>query len=490
MATSFRPAGMSDDDEDDDSLMDYHGGAPQVQVKTENLDADAIWRNKFDSDGNPDVIDKMESAENLCNAIATGNTDQVRLLLQSGVSCDEPLDIAFGSSGRKPIFIAAEEGQVKTVELLLEFGCNLDPEEGNFTPLMSTCGSVFHDREEDLAQCAVLLTTKGQMDPNACQTQKITGLMLACKHGHDEVVKKLLEIPSLNINAQDSQRWTALMYAIDGDHGHIARRLLEAGARPDLAGSEGVLPVDLAMTKGHANLQAIVGEYSKIRGIDLNMNKSNSNEDHLIQYSEVDNILLAVNANEYLPAFKHHRVNLTEFLLLNESDLINIGVEKVGLRKRILDVIADMHKRQWEKSSVPKIPPRDKQNGIFLSAPDGALLIASVGQHLKLLNANVEFLARHIREKPEMLKLGTDVATITDISKFTQESRQNLFLLNRTIEKLEVAVSKEAGENRNFPIDSHFGEHTLSRKWKRRKISVIVGFMTAAIAASFCYLKK
>ena len=97
------------------------------------------------------------------------------------------------------------------------------------------------------------------------------------------------------------------MYAIDGDHGHIARRLLEAGARPDLAGSEGVLPVDLAMTKGHANLQAIVGEYSKIRGIDLNMNKSNSNEDHLIQYSEVDNILLAVNANEYLPAFKHHR---------------------------------------------------------------------------------------------------------------------------------------------------------------------------------------
>ena len=124
----------------------------------------------------------------------------------SGVSCDEPLNIAFGSSGRRPIFIAAEEGQVKTVEILLEFGCKLDPEEGNFTPLMSTCGSIFQDREEELAQCAVLFTTKGQMDPNACQTQKITGLMLACKHGHDEVVKKLLEIPSLNIDAQDSQR--------------------------------------------------------------------------------------------------------------------------------------------------------------------------------------------------------------------------------------------------------------------------------------------
>ena len=83
---------------------------------------------------------------------------------------------------------------------------------------------------------ALLAGQKGKMDPNACQTQKITALMLACKHGHDEIVKKLLDIPSLNINAQDSQRWTALMYAIDSDHGHIARRLLEAGARPDLAG--------------------------------------------------------------------------------------------------------------------------------------------------------------------------------------------------------------------------------------------------------------
>jgi len=483
---------MSDDDEDDYSIMDYQGTA-EVHVATEQGDADAIWRNKFDCDKNPngetDVTTKMQFADNLCDAISTGNFEQVSLLLSGGVSCDEPLSIAFGSSGRRPIFIAAEEGQVKMVELLLEFGCKLDPEEGNFTPLMATCGSIFQDREEALAQCAALLTSKGQMDPNACQTQKITGLMLACKHGHDETVKKLLEIPSLNIDAQDSQRWTALMYAIDGGHGHIARRLLEAGARPDLAGSEGVLPVDLAMTKGHAKLQAIVGEYSKTKGIDLNMDKPRTNEDSaLIQYSEVDNILLAVNANDYLPAFKHHRVELTEFLLLDESDLIRIGVEKVGLRKKMLDVIADMHKRQWEKSSVPKITPRDKQNGIFLSAPDGALLIASVGQHLKLLNANVEFLARHIREKPQMLQLGTDVATITDIAKFTQESRQNLLALSRTIEKLEVAVSKEVGESDNFPIDSHYSEHTLSRKSKRKLSVIVAGFMTAL--AAFCYYRK
>ena len=100
------------------------------------------------------------------------------------------------------------------------------------------------------------------------------------------------------------------------------------------------------MTKNNTKLQAIVTEYSKTKGIDLNMNENET----VMKYSEVDNILLAVNANEYLQVFKNHQVDLPEFLLLDEDDLIKIGVEKVGLRKKILDVIADMHKRQWEKS--------------------------------------------------------------------------------------------------------------------------------------------
>ena len=336
----------------------------------------------------------------------------------------------------------------------------------------------------------LLAGQKGKMDPNACQTQKITALMLACKHGHDEIVKKLLDIPSLNINAQDSQRWTALMYAIDSDHGHIARRLLEAGARPDLAGMEGVLPVDLAMTKNNTNLQAIVAEYSKVKGIDLNMNSATTiaEGDALIKYSEVDNILLAVNADEYLPAFKKHQVDLTEFLLLNESDLVEIGVAKVGLRKKMLDVIADMHKRQWEKSSVPKVQPRDKQNGIYFSAPDGALLISTVGHHLKLLNANVEFLARHIREKPQMLQLGNDVASIEDIARFTLESRQKLLVLNRTMEKLEGVVLNKVDNKDNFPKDS-YNCHAVPKR-RLSKLSTVIVTSFAAVVSLVYYLKS
>ena len=256
-----------------------------------------------------------------------------------------------------------------------------------------------------------------------------------------------------------------------------------------LAGMEGVLPVDLAMTKNNTNLQAIVAEYSKVKGIDLNMNSATIAEgDALIKYSEVDNILLAVNADEYLPAFKKHQVDLTEFLLLNESDLVEIGVAKVGLRKKMLDVIADMHKRQWEKSSVPKVQPRDKQNGIYFSAPDGALLISTVGHHLKLLNANVEFLARHIREKPQMLQLGNDVASIEDIARCTLESRQKLLVLNRTMEKLEGVVLNKVDNKDNFPKDS-YNCHAVSKR-RLSKLSTVIVTSFAAIFSLVYYLKS
>ena len=244
---------MSDSEDSDDSIMGGYQGAAEVHSITEKVSADDIWRSKlnFDKDDSNENtkanVNHFQSVDDMYAAISNGNVERVRELLNQGVSCDECLMVNFGSSGRRPIFIAAEEGQVQILELLLDFQCRLDAEEGNFTPLMSTCGSIFQDREEALAKCVHLLTGRGKMDPNACQTQKITGLMLACKHGHDEIVKKLLEIPSLNINFQDSQRWTALMYAIDSDHGHIARRLLEAGARPDLAGLDGVLPVGTSL---------------------------------------------------------------------------------------------------------------------------------------------------------------------------------------------------------------------------------------------------
>ena len=232
-----------------------------------------------ENNSNFHVIDQLK------DAILSGQADAFKSLLhEHGLSCDQSLPTGFGQSGKRAIFLACETGQPDVVDLLLSLECSLRADESQFSPLMAACASPIDDRQEDLAKCVRLLLNKGKVDPNAFQTQKITPLMLASKHGKDQVghdaisflrrnnndipiqvVTELLRSSNININAQDSQRWTSLMYAVDAGHGHIARLLLEAGARPDLAGSDGMLPADLAVSKNNATLQDVLNAFSSIK---------------------------------------------------------------------------------------------------------------------------------------------------------------------------------------------------------------------------------
>lgn len=105
---------------------------------------------------------------------------------------------------------------------------------------------------------------------------------------------------------------------------------------------------------------------------------------------------------------------------------MSIGVKEVGVRKKLLTVIADMNKREWEKSSVPKINPRHKQKGIYLSLPDAVLIVGSISRHLKFIGQNVEFVHRQIRDKPEILEIGSEVSSVQDLDQFLLETKRNL----------------------------------------------------------------
>ena len=48
------------------------------------------------------------------------------------------------------------------------------------------------------------------------------------------------------------------------------------------------------------------------------------------KFSELDNILLGLDAAQYIPLFNQHGLNLETFLELNEQDLEKIGVDKVN----------------------------------------------------------------------------------------------------------------------------------------------------------------
>ena len=51
-------------------------------------------------------------------------------------------------------------------------------------------------------------------------------------------------------------------------------------------------------------------------------------DDGIVKFSELDNILLGLDAAEFIPLFGKQGVKLETFLQLNECDLEKIGVDK------------------------------------------------------------------------------------------------------------------------------------------------------------------
>ena len=72
-------------------------------------------------------------------------------------------------------------------------------------------------------------------DVNYCTSHGYTPLMFAAGHGRKDVVKRLLQVPGINVTARDRSGCTALMYAKRRGHKSIARMLIKAGAKDEPA---------------------------------------------------------------------------------------------------------------------------------------------------------------------------------------------------------------------------------------------------------------
>ena len=62
--------------------------------------------------------------------------------------------------------------------------------------------------------------------------------------------------------------------------------------------------------------------------------------------------------------------------------------------------------KDWTMDSLPRITPRDKQRGIFLTCPDCVTMAANMVEHVRLLAGTMQHVERHIKEKPEILSYG------------------------------------------------------------------------------------
>lgn len=121
--------------------------------------------------------------------------------------------------GATPLMAAAHQGDVRSVQGLLQYGARLEAQDDD----------------------------------------GYTALMYAANAGRDDVVRVLLE-RGADINAKDRQLSTPLMFAAQGGHAKIIRRLIESGADPNVRGTHGLTALGFAQQNGHDETARIIAE--------------------------------------------------------------------------------------------------------------------------------------------------------------------------------------------------------------------------------------
>ncbi|ESO84386.1 hypothetical protein LOTGIDRAFT_168837 [Lottia gigantea] len=156
-----------------------------------------------------------------------------------------------------------------------------------------------------------------------------------------------------------------------------------------------------------------------------------------VKFGELELFLQGLGLSDFVELFQQQYVNFETFLCLNEEDLINMGIQQLGVRKKILEGIQAVHKRDWESSSL--ISPQYKTN---ISIVDAVAMVSNLSRHLLYISSSIVYINDQIKKNPHLLintqgNIGAKHLTTqtTDALQRVNDLKTHINTLNKRLEK-------------------------------------------------------
>ena len=171
-------------------------------------------------------------------AAHNGHLNSVKILLGYGADIEARGTLKKGDEvieGCKPLWAAAAFGHLDVVKLLIEQNADVDGRTSKgSTPLRA---AAYHGHLDNV-RCLV----ESGADVNVRNTSEATPLYAACYRGHLNIVSYLIDKGAF-IDLQCKDGSTALHVAVEEGHLKIVRVLLALGASQSLANNRGLTPL-------------------------------------------------------------------------------------------------------------------------------------------------------------------------------------------------------------------------------------------------------
>ena len=81
------------------------------------------------------------------------------------------------------------------------------------------------------------------------------------------------------------------------------------------------------------------------------------------------------------------------------------------------------------------------------------MMIANTAEHFKYIRANVEHLRKNISDHPELLRIGQEVACLSDLSKKVNASKISIEATSKEIIRLNTELETLKNDPRFKPVD-------------------------------------
>ena len=194
----------------------------------------------------------MRKEMKLVSAAERGDARAVQLLLEEGANVD-----ARDEGGRTALIAAAYGNRLDVARSLIEAGADVNAKDQTQQSAYLISTSEVGDDPRMLE-----LTLRNGANVHSLDSYNGTGLIRAAERGHVRIVERLLQT-SVEVDQVNNLGWTALLEAIilgDGGprHTKVVRLLVGAGADVNLADGEGVTPLEHARRRGHEEIARIL----------------------------------------------------------------------------------------------------------------------------------------------------------------------------------------------------------------------------------------
>ncbi|KAF0988668.1 hypothetical protein HZS_1980, partial [Henneguya salminicola] len=208
----------------------------------------------------PDYHGKRNDFSPLMEAVINSQPEIVQLLIEYGANIDKLTNDSLSS-----LYLGCSYGHAKIVNILVAAGAKLDlpPGEKGHTPLMEAvnCGhseivKIIMDKNPNLLKSNIIENNeKNETQLTESTNSKHSILNMACFRGHFEIVKYILQkSSSIGDNFTNDELSHALLEACIDGHADIAQLLIGLGCPVNFVEESYESPLILASNNGHVDL--------------------------------------------------------------------------------------------------------------------------------------------------------------------------------------------------------------------------------------------